>query len=112
MSIEIFFFLLMIRRPPRSTLFPYTTLFRSILPKTYHIYISKIDFYVINYHLNYLRTIKLFAIDIDGTMTINGDGIVRSEEHTSELQSRQYLVCRLLLEKKDPSYTRFVSDDY
>src|SRR2546429_7163209 len=71
----IFFFFLMIRRPPRSTLFPYTTLFRSR-------------------H----RTVSSPPI-----MSANGvriDHPSRSEEHTSELQSRLHLVCRLLLEKK------------
>src|SRR5476651_2761382 len=67
-----FFFFLMIRRPPRSTLFPYTTLFRSSFSQW-------------------------------ATLTFQREDICqarRSEEHTSELQSRQYLVCRLLLEKK------------
>src|SRR3712207_9556790 len=94
-SVSYFFFFLMIRRPPRSTLFPYTTLFRS------------------------KRVGHKFAGD-EGQLG-NGDGhgqrrvleerneriaerrkdrTDRSEEHTSELQSRQYLVCRLLLEKK------------
>src|SRR3712207_7722938 len=76
------FFFLMIRRPPRSTLFPYTTLFRSIQ-------LSRVD---------ELRATQL-ATDpgqLDGVV----DRVSRSEEHTSELQSRQYLVCRLLLEKK------------
>src|SRR6266404_8210059 len=68
-----FFFFLMIRRPPRSTLFPYTTLFRSGL-KCRH----------------WQRTLKTC-----GSLTKS-----RSEEHTSELQSLAYLVCRLLLEKK------------
>src|SRR5947209_13457836 len=74
----IFFFFLLIPRPPRSTLFPYTTLFRS-------------------------STAALFATaNIPGTSRryISGSCRRRSEEHTSELQSRQYLVCRLLLEKK------------
>src|SRR3989442_12738330 len=69
-----FFFFLMIRRPPRSTLFPYTTLFRSALglPTGAHAHRAR-----------------------------RGDGRgARSEEHTSELQSRPHLVCRLLLEKK------------
>src|SRR3712207_8537342 len=91
----IFFFFLMIRRPPRSTLFPYTTLFRS------------------GRHLpcgaqagEELRPgddagthggrVELGLEDLDRQ-------VVRSEEHTSELQSRQYLVCRLLLEKKKKS---------
>src|SRR5437870_11219242 len=71
-----FFFFLMIRRPPRSTLFPYTTLFRSQAP---------------------------CAISITAPYTYNVYALVqrcRSEEHTSELQSRGHLVCRLLLEKK------------
>src|SRR5258707_10297723 len=72
-----FFFFLMIRRPPRSTLFPYTTLFRSIPGTTTD--------------PNLLGFPKF---------SITGYETIRSEEHTSELQSRQYLVCRLLLEKK------------
>src|SRR2546422_4764137 len=81
-TIIFFFFFLMIRRPPRSTLFPYTTLFRSSLP----------------------------APKRAGWVTSTGSTPwarysarvmeVRSEEHTSELQSRLHLVCRLLLEKK------------
>src|SRR3989339_1107769 len=69
-------FFLMIRRPPRSTLFPYTTLFRSHIPVT--------------------NTVSTWVLE-------NSEGIIslrRSEEHTSELQSLAYLVCRLLLEKK------------
>src|SRR5438445_4888110 len=69
----------MIRRPPRSTLLPYTTLFRSLLP-CYRIL---------------WRLPALLATLISGLLLS-----FRSEEHTSELQSRQYLVCRLLLEKK------------
>src|SRR5438034_10380009 len=93
-SVSLFFFFLMIRRPPRSTLFPYTTLFRS----------------------------KLFALPIDLSQIQTAGGpwhgwvhfycagagradarrfdLHRSEEHTSELQSHSDLVCRLLLEKK------------
>src|SRR5260370_5446159 len=76
------FFFLMIRRPPRSTLFPYTTLFRSILispGKTFCPVLS----------ITSRHRIKKFPL-----------GAVRSEEHTSELQSHLNLVCRLLLEKK------------
>src|SRR2546429_5867591 len=86
MSINfLFFFFLMIRRPPRSTLFPYTTLFRS---EELH-----------------LRPVP----DLGGAGPVHPDGDrarpprghrPRSEEHTSELQSRLHLVCRLLLEKK------------
>src|SRR5258707_9490440 len=69
----------MIRRPPRSTLFPYTTLFRSqalLMPEV----------------------VELDPGEAERVLARAGD--LRSEEHTSELQSRQYLVCRLLLEKK------------
>src|SRR3712207_7593863 len=91
---------LMIRRPPRSTLFPYTTLFRSD------------DFgdmtRSIRWYLPLGMRVELYEHDTYGgnVLTLHGDGRlqtmpnVRSEEHTSELQSRQYLVCRLLLEKK------------
>src|SRR5947209_18757827 len=81
----IFFFFLMIRRPPRSTLFPYTTLFRSNLETV----VSEADIsYRIQYPGRHSQAILRYAVR------------ERSEEHTSELQSRQYLVCRLLLEKK------------
>src|SRR2546425_7120644 len=92
-----FFFFLMIRRPPRSTLFPYTTLFRSLAGK------FRLDG---SYSNTILRrgqsalTVQL-QLDLTGGDAITGlisDG--RSEEHTSELQSLAYLVCRLLLEKK------------
>src|SRR5258707_5660032 len=73
----------MIRRPPRSTLFPYTTLFRSQARAGY-------DFQVAAYRENVLT----------GFQQVEDNLAARSEEHTSELQSRQYLVCRLLLEKK------------
>src|SRR3712207_8175155 len=77
------FFFLMIRRPPRSTLFPYTTLFRSILP-------SKLK----------LRTHSQPNHNPGPRTSNTPSPYSRSEEHTSELQLRQYLVCRLLLEKK------------
>src|SRR3712207_8666556 len=94
----------MIRRPPRSTLFPYTTLFRSHL-----VYSSKISALAMNI-LNLcpaFETINLSKISTySGYFSFNTSLVttksfsLRSEEHTSELQSRQYLVCRLLLEKK------------
>src|SRR3712207_6949450 len=94
----------MIRRPPRSTLFPYTTLFRS----------------GVAHDVRYMRPHPIFVERAAGALKWDADGHeyvdyqgghgalilghthpeVRSEEHTSELQSRQYLVCRLLLEKK------------
>src|SRR3712207_7129202 len=83
------FFFLMIRRPPRSTLFPYTTLFRSFPGgERAHVFVS---------WLHPFKEQKLVVVGSDA-MAVFDDG--RSEEHTSELQSRQYLVCRLLLEKK------------
>src|SRR5436189_889249 len=77
------FFFLTIRRPPRSTLFPYTTLFRSIADGEFMIEMLKRG-----YKYQILR--RYLSIFTD-----------RSEEHTSELQSPMYLVCRLLLEKKN-----------
>src|SRR5947209_15448175 len=83
------FFFLMIRPPPRSTLFPYTTLFRSI----------GAEFSLVSPKPKKEKSRDLRRIEEE-----------RSEEHTSELQSRQYLVCRLLLEKKkkyEPNTNRF-----
>src|SRR3712207_9514427 len=101
----LLFFFLMIRRPPRSTLFPYTTLFRSRSSSAWVIF-------------------GMSSSTPNGTSTVRALGVkpriytakypfawelrkvgVRSEEHTSELQSRQYLVCRLLLEKKTKKWT-------
>src|SRR5687768_17858940 len=82
-SLSVPFFFLMLRRPPRSTLFPYTTLFRSA---------------------DWLEAVAtlfqvIYKSDDKGSINISYS-IARSEEHTSELQSRLHLVCRLLLEKK------------
>src|SRR3712207_8689586 len=91
-----FFFFLMIRRPPRSTLFPYTTLFRSGLGHP-------------------LGRDELAHRDEGDVSRVTagalrrGRDAGRSEEHTSELQSRQYLVCRLLLEKKKKIYRQYKS---
>src|SRR3712207_8790668 len=98
----------MIRRPPRSTLFPYTTLFRS---KMFWIGIGKTDFlYKNNTDLRkYLdsKGHKYTYLETDGGhIWRNWRIYLRSEEHTSELQSRQYLVCRLLLEKKKTALLR------
>src|SRR3712207_7726013 len=97
----MYFFFLMIRRPPRSTLFPYTTLFRSMraLAKQGLHFSDE----VISNYLLALQT-KRFVI-LSG---ISGTGKTRSEEHTSELQSRQYLVCRLLLEKKKKKDHKYI----
>src|SRR5690606_41918356 len=78
-----YFFFLMLRRPPRSTLFPYTTLFRSALTRR-HCRTARREF----------RACAPCRPDYPGCR-------YRSEEHTSELQSRENLVCRLLLEKKN-----------
>src|SRR3712207_7496484 len=85
------FFFLMIRRPPRSTLFPYTTLFRS--PSRRLSYGSPSRLYSSGWYASSGRTgSRPRSVPVHSG---------RSEEHTSELQSRQYLVCRLLLEKKN-----------
>src|SRR5258707_2032192 len=84
----------MIRRPPRSTLFPYTTLFRSRFGEA----LATFD--------------RALAIDPANIGVLDNRGAallaMRSEEHTSELQSRQYLVCRLLLEKKKTDSSHFL----
>src|SRR2546422_2756697 len=93
-------FFLMIRRPPRSTLFPYTTLFRSPLPAggspgprrgfAVRMMIAAVDLH------------KSFKLDQTEIHVLKGVSLeIRSEEHTSELQSRLHLVCRLLLEIKN-----------
>src|SRR2546430_8861247 len=87
----------MIRRPPRSTLFPYTTLFRSLAPKdtlTCYLLDVKNLFRSVGLPLNILSSLLSFMLGL------SKQKLVRSEEHTSELQSQSNLVCRLLLEKK------------
>src|SRR5690348_18092945 len=93
-----FLFFLMIRRPPRSTLFPYTTLFRSV-----HCRIDDVG------------DVRRVAIDPGGAEEVGGGLVLvvdrqgeRSEEHTSELQSPVHLVCRLLLEKKKKKTQSFL----
>src|SRR3712207_8309179 len=91
----------MIRRPPRSTLFPYTTLFRSSLPTgklvTRESATNALGTDVSGYVMPMFHSQTAIAYNPD---LIKNPPNNRSEEHTSELQSRQYLVCRLLLEKK------------
>src|SRR3712207_8179437 len=86
----------MIRRPPRSTLFPYTTLFRSV-HQHLHVDDAALGFAHIIGRRNCIG--QIYHLVDRGCITW-ADYHRRSEEHTSELQSRQYLVCRLLLEKK------------
>src|SRR3712207_9397480 len=92
LKLSLYFFFLMIRRPPRSTLFPYTTLFRSRLDRRLRLQHGSDD-----------RRRPRAAPAASGQD--HGQRGPRSEEHTSELQSRQYLVCRLLLEKKKKNPT-------
>src|SRR5690349_23167227 len=84
----------MIRRPPRSTLFPYTTLFRSE---------TEVNEALRNWHDD---TAALRRYLVDDDFLARDHGVYRSEEHTSELQSRRDLVCRLLLEKKKKNAKR------
>src|SRR3712207_8629472 len=88
----------MIRRPPRSTLFPYTTLFRSIV-KTSPSLTSKLTSSTALMPPKRRETASALK-KLIGAAPTSCSSSARSEEHTSELQSRQYLVCRLLLEKK------------
>src|SRR5258708_25138705 len=86
----------MIRRPPRSTLFPYTTLFRSVCPGVVHPL-------VVAATCASLATVRVTGM-VCGPFAAPAPVTVRSEEHTSELQSPDHLVCRLLLEKKKHTY--------
>src|SRR3712207_7931890 len=90
----VLFFFLMIRRPPRSTLFPYTTLFRSpdAVEEQLRDALRRGHDVQMHLHPHWLGDLPVLVGELEDP--------ARSEEHTSELQSRQYLVCRLLLEKK------------
>src|SRR3712207_7035360 len=105
----------MIRRPPRSTLFPYTTLFRSL---------SEVHYAAV---IVFMLLIAVHVAAAVRHLTVSRDGVFermwpraaqsvrrapRSEEHTSELQSRQYLVCRLLLEKKKKNKEQHTSVEH
>src|SRR3712207_9010537 len=85
----------MIRRPPRSTLFPYTTLFRSVIDDDHSCPVEPPD------PVEEETTTLDPGVEAPLLVELQADVYFRSEEHTSELQSRQYLVCRLLLEKKN-----------
>src|SRR3712207_8527568 len=102
----------MIRRPPRSTLFPYTTLFRSAegahqAAQRHHLFVLAINDPAAHFELFFGDVLELrdkatnLAAEVVRCLAHGR----RSEEHTSELQSRQYLVCRLLLEKKKKAVT-------
>src|SRR3712207_7051281 len=89
----------MIRRPPRSTLFPYTTLFRSLAVERGGEHGVGVDDERVGGGA--AEAVAVEAVVEEGVLArVCGELGLRSEEHTSELQSRQYLVCRLLLEKK------------
>src|SRR3712207_8420521 len=109
MELCVMFFFLMIRRPPRSTLFPYTTLFRSValvllLP------LVALTWRALGSGVFLVSVRKPVVIQALKLTTVTS--LVRSEEHTSELQSRQYLVCRLLLEKKKQNRTLELLNTY
>src|SRR3989442_11779755 len=97
----------MIRRPPRSTLFPYTTLFRSV-GRHWDVLIDRA---VSGEKDAWIGRSYADAPDVDGVVYVSGRKL-RSEEHTSELQSRPHLVCRLLLEKKKNSITVTITQSH
>src|SRR3712207_7476416 len=92
-------FFLMIRRPPRSTLFPYTTLFRSSTRAVGRESIEPEETPLPRDLSRFVELLNPNVVKVRGPVHRG-----RSEEHTSELQSRQYLVCRLLLEKKKATF--------
>src|SRR3712207_8005135 len=101
----------MIRRPPRSTLFPYTTLFRSHVVPTIFREIKKPIIGLVSFGTHPFDVFPAEILDPEHRQLVRQRtvAIQRSEEHTSELQSRQYLVCRLLLEKKKKHKTKYVT---
>src|SRR2546425_8816316 len=94
----------MIRRPPRSTLFPYTTLFRSVNIKGPILCIRAVLPTMIEQQQGWVITVSSHAAVFPSLLLLDH----RSEEHTSELQSLAYLVCRLLLEKKKKHTSRYL----
>src|SRR3712207_8260251 len=90
----------MIRRPPRSTLFPYTTLFRSTVKAAQPVAAPLIEDQAQAAATDQSQASSVLAPVTTDSSLERPEATSRSEEHTSELQSRQYLVCRLLLEKK------------
>src|SRR5256884_703639 len=113
MGLFLSFFFLMIRRPPRSTLFPYTTLFRSMTSPNQPVSPNMVQA-SLTIHDNPPTGVTVLSFDIDVTgaelqPSETGTQPVRSEEHSSELQSRLHLVCRLLLEKKKKTALHYSS---
>src|SRR3712207_8287919 len=100
------FFFLMIRRPPRSTLFPYTTLFRSNVVRLREAIERDVVQAILAPLVVAQDRLEERRPNRPGAKGVGPNALARSEEHTSELQSRQYLVCRLLLEKKKKKSTR------
>src|SRR3712207_8406333 len=100
MGAYLYLFFLMIRRPPRSTLFPYTTLFRSHAFRVVKKENPRYKLLLVGMFEARDALPEDVQHDIKNDPRIVWTDFQRSEEHTSELQSRQYLVCRLLLEKK------------
>src|SRR3712207_9007670 len=102
----------MIRRPPRSTLFPYTTLCRSYKPAHGHIFDAICGLYSTGEPVDPVTVAESLRrrdlLDAIGGTAVLVTLQARSEEHTSELQSRQYLVCRLLLEKKKYNHNPYI----
>src|SRR2546428_8202503 len=92
----------MIRRPPRSTLFPYTTLFRSV--ERLDPRIDRVGMIARGPGRDDLQPVLVELLGVEADVVGDDDDLGRSEEHTSELQSRSDLVCRLLLEKKKTKY--------
>src|SRR5688572_32622786 len=100
LPVHVTFFFLMLRRPPISTLFPYTTLFRS----------GRVFGRIVSGHFRLLHKLALFGSHVVVEHR-RGRDHRRSEEHTSELQSQSNLVCRLLLEKKKKTKSGLVQQD-
>src|SRR2546422_6684971 len=101
----------MIRRPPRSTLFPYTTLFRSLMAQNKE---ERVHYDWMGYVGNFIGVFGMLPLPFAGYWLMREiyqyNQQMRSEEHTSELQSRLHLVCRLLLEKKKNNNTQTRDD--
>src|SRR3712207_8200078 len=99
------------RRPPRSTLFPYTTLFRSTIVVSPLLALQEDQIQGLGVEHPELRAARISSAESESHRAeVLARAAARSEEHTSELQSRQYLVCRLLLEKKKTTHHPTISN--